>query len=53
MALDPIKYNHRKAQDNLVAHVGAWIQATGSPPSKSVVCLVLLHLRLLANREGL
>ncbi|CAJ0546708.1 Ff.00g013350.m01.CDS01 [Fusarium sp. VM40] len=36
MALDPIKYNHKKAQDNLVAHVGAWIQATGSPPSKSV-----------------
>lgn len=39
MALDPIKHNHKKAQDILVAHAGAWTQEANSSPSKSVVCL--------------
>lgn len=51
MALDPVKYNQKKAQDNLVAHAGAWTQASNSTPSNSVVCPVSLHLRPLANRE--
>jgi len=51
MALDPVKHNHKKAQDNLVAYTGAWTQASGSSPSKNVVCPGLLHSRLLANWE--
>ncbi|RFN43637.1 acetolactate synthase precursor [Fusarium flagelliforme] len=34
MALDPIKYSQKKAQDNLVAHTGAWTQATSTYPAK-------------------
>ncbi|EWG47302.1 hypothetical protein FVEG_16104 [Fusarium verticillioides 7600] len=37
MALDPVKYNHKKAQDAMVAHAGAWTQDAGSSPSKSVI----------------
>ena len=51
MALDPIKHNQKKAQDNLVAHTGAWTQDSNPSPSKTVVCLALLHLESLANRE--
>ncbi|KAJ4135258.1 hypothetical protein NW768_004880 [Fusarium equiseti] len=36
MALDPIKYGQKKVQDNLVAHTGAWTQATGTSPAKPV-----------------
>ncbi|KAH6954390.1 hypothetical protein DER45DRAFT_615718 [Fusarium avenaceum] len=52
MALDPIKYNHKKAQDNLVAHVGAWIQAIGSPPSKSVIQEKLEDSKNKAQRKS-
>ncbi|RBR20071.1 uncharacterized protein FIESC28_05350 [Fusarium coffeatum] len=37
MALDPVKHNHKKAQDNLVAHTGAWTQAASFSPPKSIV----------------
>lgn len=51
MALDPIKHYHKKAQDSLVAHAGAWTQDASSSPSKSVVCAVLLQPRSLADHE--
>ncbi|KAH7178591.1 hypothetical protein DER46DRAFT_158050 [Fusarium sp. MPI-SDFR-AT-0072] len=37
MALDPVKHNHKKAQDILVAHAGAWTQDASSSPSTSVI----------------
>ncbi|KAJ4244354.1 hypothetical protein NW762_014481 [Fusarium torreyae] len=37
MALDPVKHNHKKAQDIIVAHAGAWTQDASSAPTRSVI----------------
>ncbi|KAM0339561.1 hypothetical protein ACHAPU_010860 [Fusarium lateritium] len=37
MALDPVKHNHKKAQDVLIAHAGAWTQDASFSSSKTVI----------------
>ncbi|KAK2697294.1 hypothetical protein QWA68_003740 [Fusarium oxysporum] len=52
MALDPVKHNHKKDQDILVAHAGAWTQDASSSPSKSVISKIEERVEASKKNSG-
>ncbi|CVK97083.1 uncharacterized protein FMAN_11308 [Fusarium mangiferae] len=52
MALDPIKHNHKKAQDILVAHAGAWTQDASSSPSRRVISKIEERIEASKKTSG-